>query len=282
MQGVKGLKKSLGTILFGLAVVGSMGQVRQPEASLAEARRMYNEQRYEEAIKQAGDLRPLPGVGAAASVVFARAHLERYRVGTEVVHLDEARRALKAIEAGALAPRDQVEFTIALGELLYLDDQYTFDDRYGAAAEQFEVALGRAHLLDQPSRDLLFDWWALSLDRQAQLGPEAERRPSYQRIVDRAERELASDHGATAAAYWLAAGARGVDDLSRAWSAAVAGWVRASALGPRGGALREDLDRLVTQVILPERAIQLSDGGDARPALVSLEGQWKEIKDRWR
>jgi hypothetical protein len=221
-------------------------------------------------------------VGPAASVVFARSHLERYRVGTELVHLDAARQALTALDYAGLGPRDQVELTIALGELLYLDDQYTFDDRFGAAAEQFEVALGRAHLLDASSRDLLFDWWALSLDRQAQLGPEADRRPSYQRIVERAERELATDHGATAAAYWLAAGARGVDDLSRAWSAAVAGWVRATALGTRGQALREDLDRLVTQVILPERAIQLSDGGDARPALASLAQQWKENKDRWR
>ena len=143
------------------------------------------------------------------------------------------------MDSTKLVARDQVEFTIALGQLLYLDDQFTFDDRYSAAAEQFEVALGGADLLDTDSRDRLFDWWALSLDRQAQLGPEGERRPAYQRIVDRAEREMARDVAAASASYWLAAGARGVNDLPRAWGAAVAAWVRAASLGDaRRGAAR--------------------------------------------
>ena len=149
-------------------------------------------------------------------------------------------------------------------------------------AEQFEVALGGADLLDTDSRDRVFDWWALSLDRQAQLGPEGERRPAYQRIVDRAEREMARDVAAASASYWLAAGARGVNDLPRAWGAAVAAWVRAESLGDRGMALREDLDRLVTQVILPERALQMAAGDDPKPTLASLETQWKELKERWK
>jgi len=270
------------TLVLALAVVVSMAQTRTEEALLAQARRMYNDQRYEDAIKLAAEARAVPGLAQAAAVVLARAHLERFRVGAETSHLDEARKVLKDVQLARLAPRDQVEFTIALGELLYLDDLYAFDDRFSAAAEQFEVALGRADLLDPAGRDLLFDWWALSLDRQAQLGPEDERRPAYQRIVDRAERELATDGGATSAAYWLAAGARGVDDPTRAWGAAVAGWVRAAALGTRGAALREDLDRLVTLVILPERARQLSAGGDAKAALASLTAQWEETKKRWR
>jgi hypothetical protein len=278
---MRGVGVIRGVVLL-VAAMASMGQTRAEETLLGQARRLYNDQRYEDAIKLAGELRLTPAIGPAASLVFARAHLERYRVGAELTHLDAARQALNGIVLSDLAPRDQVEFTIALGELLYLDDQYAFDDRYGAAAEQFEVALGRADLLDAAGRDLLFDWWALSLDRQAQLGPEAERRASYQRIVSRAERELARDSGATSPAYWLAAGARGIDDLPRAWGAAVAGWVRAAALGARGMALRDDLDRLVSLVILPERAHQLAAGGDAKPALSNLEAQWADIKARWR
>jgi hypothetical protein len=189
---------------------------------------------------------------------------------------------LKSVDVKTLLPRDQVEFAIALGELLYVDDQFIFDDRYSAAAEQFEVALGRADLLDAESRDLLFDWWANSLDRQAQLGSESERRPAYQRIVDRAEREIARDPGALSASYWLAAGARGINDLPRAWGAAVAAWVRAAAHGDRGAVLRDDVDRLVGQVILPERAVQRSAGDDPKATLASLHNQWAEIKERWR
>lgn len=264
------------------ALVAAMGQTRAPDAQLAQARRLYNEQRYDEAIKLAEEARRLPATAGPASIVFARAHLEQYRAGSEVATLEAARGALASLEVAALAPRDQVEFTIALGQLLYLDDQFTFDDRYGAAAEQFEVALGGAGLLDADSRDRLFDWWALSLDRQAQLGPESERRPAYERIVGRAERELARDAGALSASYWLAAGARGVNDLPRAWGAAVAAWVRAASLGARGAALREDLDRLVVQVILPERAMQMAAGDDPRPTLESLQAQWKTIKERWK
>jgi hypothetical protein len=264
------------------AVVLSMAQARPADSVLAEARRLYNAQRYDEAIALSGQARQNPALALPASVVFARAHLERYRVSLEPAHLEEARGALTSIDLARLAPRDQVEYSIALGELLYLDDQFTFDDRYAAAAEQFEVALGRADLLDPDSRDLLFDWWANALDRQAQLGPERERRPAYQRIVDRAEAEIARDPAALSASYWLAAGARGIDDLPRAWGAAVAAWVRAAALGARGAALREDLDRLVAQVILPERALQLAAGDDPKPTLASLESQWKEIKERWK
>jgi hypothetical protein len=269
-------------LLLTLALAASMAQTRPPDALVTQARRLYNEQQYEEAIRIASQARLVPALASAAAVVFARAHLESYRVDLEPVHLDEARAALGDTDVSALAPLDRVEFAIALGALIYLDDTYMFDDRYAAAAEQFEVALGRADLLDAPGRDHLFEWWASSLDRQAQLGPESERRVAYTRILRRAEEELARDTAATSASYWLAAGARGTDDLPRAWGAAVAGWVRAASLGPRGTALREDLDRLVVQVILPERALQLASGGDPKPVLASLEAQWQAIKERWR
>jgi hypothetical protein len=62
----------------------------------------------------------------------------------------------------------------------------------------------------------------------------------------------------------------------------VAGWVRAGSTAARGEALREDLERLIVQVILPERARQLAAGGDARATLSSLLAQGEQIKERWK
>src|SRR6185369_1788979 len=118
------------------------------------------------------------------------------------------------VSAIALEPRDQVELQIAIGVSLYLDDEGALGDRFSAAAEAFERALGRASLLDARSRDLLFEWWAGSLDRQAQQGPESGRRNIYERVLAAAEKELATDPAAASASYWLAAAARGTDDLS--------------------------------------------------------------------
>jgi hypothetical protein len=264
-----------------LLAVGTMAQTKAPDP-LSQARQLYNDQHYEEAIRLAGQARAVPAIASAASVVFARAHLERFRQTSDPEDLTAARTALKVVDAGRLNPHDRVDLLIAMGEVLYLDDQHSLDDRFSAAAEQFEVALGHADLLDAPSRDLLFDWWAGSLDRQAQQGPERGRGALYARIVDRAERELARDDGAASAAYWLAAGARGSDNLVRAMGAASAGWVRAVTLGTRGAALRVDLDRLMRQVILPERARELSPDADPRPTLALLEGQWQDLTTTWQ
>jgi len=259
----------------------SMGQAKLPD-SLTEARRLYNAQKFDEAITRAAEAELSAPQAQAARVVLARARLERFRLSSDAGDLTEARTVIRRIDASKLAPRDEVEYVVALGELFFLDDQSAFDDRYSAAAEQFEIALGRTELLDAASRDLLFEWWALSLDHQAQLGPEFGRRSVYERIVARAEGELARDTRAASAAYWLAAGACGMDDFSRAWGAAVAAWVRAGSLGPRGATLRDDLDRLVMHMVLPERARQLAAGADARPALQSLQTQWTQIKEMWK
>lgn len=257
-----------------------MAQSRPPDP-LSQAREHYNHGRYDEAIRLAADLREVPAFEHAASVVYARAHLERFRQMSQAADLDIARETMKTIDAGALDARDRVELLIALGTSLYLDEAYSFDDRFSAAAEQFELALAHADLLDERSRDQLFDWWAGSLDRQAQQGPESGRRLLYQRILDRAEQELARDGYAPAPAYWLAASARGVNDLTRAMGAAVAGWVRAASLGSQGDGLRLDLDRLMRQVILPERAREMVPEGDAYPALWLLEKQWEQVREKW-
>jgi hypothetical protein len=37
----------------------------------------------------------------------------------------------------------------------------------------------------------------------------------------------------------------------------------------------------VTQILLPERARQVSGDGDAKPALAMLTSQWEEIKKKY-
>jgi hypothetical protein len=73
-----------------------------------------------------------------------------------------------------------------------------------------------------------------------------------------------------------------VGDIIRAMGAAVAGWVRAASLGDRGAELRLDLERLMRQVILPERARQLVPNGDAHPTLALLEQQWLQVQEKWK
>lgn len=272
------------SILKALAITGLslclMGQSQAPDA-LAQAREFYNSRQFDDAIRMAREAQKIPEFEAAATMIFARAHLERFRQTSQSADLNLARDAMKAVDVAALTDRERVELLIALGSSLYLDQSYTLDDRFSAAAEQFELALADADLLDRESRDQLFDWWAGSLDRQAQQGGEVARVPFYERILERAEAELAVDPYSLAATYWLAASARGVNDLTRAIGAAVAGWVRAESLGAAGESLQLDLDRLMRQVILPERARQVVPYGDPRPTLALLERQWQQVREKW-
>ena len=244
---------------------------------LALARQFYNDQQYDKAIVAASEARRAPAAADAAAVVLARAHLERFRQAatSNPADLAAARDALRQVDPSKLSPRDEAEFVIGLGESVF------FDDEFSAAAEFFEAALAKTDSLDPAGHDRLFEWWAGALDRQAQLGPEAERKPLYARIVERAEAELRRDDKSASACYWLVAGARGTDDLERAWGAALACWVRAPYSGRRGVLLRGDLDQIVTQVIIPELARLLSEAGDPRPAMAILQARWEETKQKW-
>lgn len=246
----------------------------QPNA-LARARQLYNARQYDAAIAAAADAQKVPALTDAASIVFARAHLEQFRQTSTATHVAAARAALIGVDAAHVKGRDTTELLIALGEIAY------FDDQLSAAAELFELALGRSGEIDAIQRDRLVDWWAGALDLEAQRGPDAERRPVYARILRRMEDELARDDLSPAAAYWLVAAARGTDDLDRAWGAALAGWIRAPYLGARGASLRADLDRFVTQVLIPERA-QHSSSTDPKAAAAQLQSEWDAQKERWK
>lgn len=242
---------------------------------LAEARRLYNLGQYDDAVRVAREAAGNVALVDRARVVLGRIHLERYRRSADPADLASARTALRAADARALDARERLELTIGLAEALYLDD------RFGAAAELFESALERSATLGPAAHDRVLDWWATALDRLArQQQQEKERAAVYGRIVARMGRELQQDPGSSPGGYWFAAALRGCGELDRALDAALAGWVRAIQARDRGAALRADLDRLVVQAILPERAFRLAPR-EHTAALSGMIGEWEAFKEQW-
>jgi hypothetical protein len=68
--------------------------------------------------------------------------------------------------------------------------------------------------------------------------------------------------------------------LERAWSAAAAGWIRASLARDRGATLKADLDRLVTTAIIPDRAAKVP-ARERKQALTSMAAEWEHFKRIW-
>jgi hypothetical protein len=258
-----------------LAGAIALGQAAVATAQLSDARRLYNQTRYEEAIKAAAGAQSDPAVADEASLIIARANLERYRQTYDATHLTSAREALKAIHASKLQPRSQAEFLVGLGEWLFLDDSY------GAAAELFDTALGRTDGVEPEGRDRVLDWWATAMDRYAQVTP-SRRAAIHQRIVDRMQEELRERPESNAAGYWLPAAARSMGDLDRAWQSAIAAWLRARVAPDQGAMLRADLDRLVETAIIPERAREIAGPGhDPQDAADVMLEEWAQLKAAW-
>lgn len=241
---------------------------------LAEARRLYNLQQYDEAERLAREAGENVATIDRARVVLGRIHLERYRRSADPADLAAARTALRATDTRALDDRERIELTIGLGEALY------FEDRFGAAAEMFEGVMDAAAMLGPLARERVVDWWATALDRLALSRQVTERPAIYERMCVRMAREIERDPGSLPAGYWLVAAARGKGDLNLAFDNAAAGWVRAIHARDRGIALRAEIDRLMVQAVLPERAARLS-ARDQTAVLSGMIAEWDAFKERW-
>jgi tetratricopeptide (TPR) repeat protein len=241
---------------------------------LGEARRLYNAGQYDEAERAAREALKQPATTEGARLVLGRVHLERFRRNADPAELAAGREALRGVDARALDPRDQLEWTVGIGEALYLDD------RFGPAAEVFQWALDRSVALGPLAHERLLDWWATAMDRLAQAQPREARGETYGRLQRRMEQELSLDSGLTSAAYWLVVSARGLGDVERAWHAATGAWVGAALARDRGAALRADLDRLMVQAIIPERAARLQVR-DQRQAAAGMVAEWEAFKSSW-
>jgi hypothetical protein len=258
------------------ALVLLSSQASRAQQGLDPARQLYNQGRYQQAIDTATRLRSTPAMADAASLLVARSYLELFRKTTDRNALVAGRQALTETQPEKLTPRDRTDYLIGLGEALYLDDSF------GPAAEIFATVLQREDDLGAKTFDRVLDWWATALDRQAQSGAAGNREQLYQAVRDQASAELARVPGSSAAAYWLAASYRYLGDLTRAWDAAVAAWVRAPLAGDQGRALRADIDQLVTQAILPERVRLLASTDSDRERVTSvLKASWEEVKRNW-
>jgi hypothetical protein len=267
--------RTYGLIVIALLLtgLGSEASADEPPA-LAKARALYNAGDFEGAVDAASMVRKDAEWADAAALVVARAHLEQYRQRADAEDLAAARAALGAVRAAVLTPRDQLDLIVGLGQSLYLSEIY------GAAAELFETALSRAGLLTPRDRLLLLDWWATSLDREAQSRPLDRRARVFERITVRMTDEIQRDPGSPVANYWLAVAARGAGDIDGAWNSAIAAWVRATLSPETTAKLRDDLDRLMTQALIPERSRALA-AREPQDAVAALTTEWELLKSQW-
>lgn len=255
---------------------GANAAAARAAETLAEARRLYNLGRYEAAIATAASLGEQSAVRPQALLVLGRSRLERFRQTSDETDLAQGREDLRRIDASRLDERDRLELLVGLGQALYLDNEFR------ASAEVFTSALDSASTLGAHARDQLLDWWATSLDRHAQTRAVADRPAIYDRLVAQMEQELRRDAAAGSASYWLAAGLRLRGDIERAWDAALAGWVRALMTPDRGAAVRPDLDALVRDGIIPDRARRATAAGqDTDQMLVAMLEEWEAFKKKW-
>ncbi len=254
-----------------LAVPATAGAQR---AELAKARALYNERQFAAAIESATAAQSDPATADAAAIVLARAHLERYREQADPSDLSAAREALTSVRAAALNARDRVEFLLALGESLFLEDDF------GAAAEIFESGLESVRE-DPDLHDAMLDWWASAIERLAASMSKDARHDEFERLSDRMRAELARDPGSATASYWSVVALRGGGNAIRAWDAAVAGWARARLMGDRSAAFRSDVNRLILDGIIPDRVRTVAQ--DQRAAAeAQLKAEWELVKEKWK
>jgi tetratricopeptide (TPR) repeat protein len=244
-------------------------------ADLARARSLYNDRQFDQAIEAATAARQTPETQDLAAVVLARAHLERYRERVDPADLGAAREALGAVRATVLEPRDRLEYLVALGQALFLEDDF------GAAAAVFASGAARARDADLRLSEAVLDWWGSAVERQADVVSPDTRVAIFEELRQRMDDALAANPTSASASYWSAAAYRGSGRPIAAWDAAVAGWARARLAGERSGGLRADLDKLVVQGIIPDRVKTLPLAERASGEL-QLRADWELVKERWK
>jgi tetratricopeptide (TPR) repeat protein len=244
-------------------------------ADLARARALYNQRQFDDAIEAAAAAQKTPATQDPATVVLARAHLERYRERVDPADLGAARTALGTVRAVNLDPKDRVDFLMALGEALF------FEDDFGAAARLFESGLDAAMSNGAAQGEAMLDWWGSAVERHADTLNRPSRAELFGRMRDRMTTELMRNPSSAAAGYWVVVGTRGTGDALAAWDAAIASWVRARLAGEHSASLRADLDKLILEGVIPDRAISFPAEQRAQ-AVSNLRAEWELVKQRWQ
>jgi len=262
-----------------LAAVGAVPAAAAPtaRADLVQARSLYNQGQYDAALlAAAGAAGATSTMRDQALLVEGRAHLERYRQKHDQADLAAARDAFRTMDPARLDAGDQLQLLIGLAESLYLDELY------GPAADLFALALDDPAPIAAAGHDVLLDWWASALEREAGLQAGGRGAALYRRITARMRVETRIDPRSAVAAYWAVAAARGRGDLTDAWNGAIAAWVRAPLMGSQASSLRSDLDQLMTAGIIPERARELATTPkDEAATAADLRAEWDVVKKDW-
>jgi tetratricopeptide (TPR) repeat protein len=263
----------IGLALVVTAPVSALAQ-QTPTDPLSRARQLYNAGKYDEAITAATEATTKSAGQNDARLLLGRALLERHRASRTSEDLAQAREALQAVDATALNDRGRIDLVVGLGEALYLDGQYR------PSAALLEPVLEQMGLLPAAAREQVVDWWATAMDRYAQTRPPEERTDIYQGVSTRLQVHLGRYPDSSAVSYWLPAAALARGDLELAWDLALAGWARSTLAPDKGVQLRTDLDRLVTQALIPERVKRASDDPDSGAA-ARFAAEWEEAKGKW-
>ena len=209
------------------------------------------------------------------ALVLGRIRLERYRASADPADLDEARQALRAVDPRALQPAERVELTIGLAEALYMED------RFGAAAELFEGTIDALWRSASAAHERTLDWWASALDRLAQKRADRSsvRRSTLASWTAWRWRSPTIPVPRRPATGWRPPHAAQAISTARG-PRRLAGWVRAPLARDRGAALRADLDRLVVQALMPERAARLA-ASDREQTIAGMLSEWEAFKTSW-
>ena len=250
------------------------------QSDLEKARAMYNAGLYDASIAAAAIAKNKPASASSATLISARARLERFRQTNDPKELTAARADLVSLNASMLAPQEIIEWQIGLGTALFLDNQP------GPAAEMFTTVLPTARgRLPAAEFDKLLEWWASTLSRVAESQSGAARKEAYASMLAAVRAELERNPLSRPPAYWVVVAARGAGDFDGAWNAAFTGWIRAGA-HPDGKPLRSDLDRFVTQTLIPERAQahtgQRLDARATQAEIAALTDQWRMLAEHWQ
>ena len=252
----------------------------EAQNDLERARTLYNEGRFDESIAAAALAKAKPAAEASATLIAARARLEKFRQGNNADDLGAARADLVSLNPRNLASQEIIEWQIGLGTALFLENQP------GPAAEMFATILPTARTRLAPAElEKLVEWWASTAARVAESHTGGARRDAYVAMLRTVRDELERNPLSWPASYWLVVAARGAGDLDGAWNAAVTGWIRAGSQDD-GRHLREDLDRFVTQTLIPERAQartgQRLDAKATEIEITSLTEQWRALAAHWQ
>ncbi len=250
------------------------GASAPPENPLVTARNAYNRGDYSAAISAAQEAAHDARRRGEAQLILGRALVERFRQNAEPGDLAAAREALGAAAPSATGSL-RIEWLVGVAETLF------FEDQFGAAAAMFDTIRTdpQVDAAVPGGRERLLDWWATAVDRAAQAQDPKQRHDTYDHLATELGRELQRDPSLGSASYWYVVAARSAGDVDVAWDAALAAWVRAPLARDRGAQLRADLDRIMTQAIIPERARRAPRDQDKQAA--TLRDQWEDFKKRW-